>query len=271
MSETILLKRKRSFVSPLRYPGGKGILSSYLQEVIRVNGLTACRYVEPYGGGAGAALSLLVSGLVDKIVINDYDPAIYSFWKAVTTEPDKFIELISGIDVSIAEREKQRDIYLNSSKSEEDIFSLGFAAFYLNRTNRSGILRGGPIGGYAQTGKYKIDARFNKEDLIERIRLISLYADNYNSTFIYADPPYFEKAESLYLNSFNLEDHKMLAKCISSINNAKWILTYDNVPQVSELYSNFRRKEFSINYSAHRVMKAKEIMVFSDNLTIPKN
>ena len=264
MSETILLKRKRSFVSPLRYPGGKGILSSYLQEVIRVNGLTACRYVEPYGGGAGAALSLLVSGLVDKIVINDYDPAIYSFWKAVTTEPDKFIELISGIDVSIAEREKQRDIYLNSSKSEEDIFSLGFAAFYLNRTNRSGILRGGPIGGYAQTGKYKIDARFNKEDLIERIRLISLYADrisvtnvdgkeiiskfsNYNSTFIYADPSYFE------------------------INNAKWILTYDNVPQVSELYSNFRRKEFSINYSAHRVMKAKEIMVFSDNLTIPKN
>ena len=288
MSETILLKRKRSFVSPLRYPGGKGILSSYLQEVIRVNGLTACRYVEPYGGGAGAALSLLVSGLVDKIVINDYDPAIYSFWKAVTTEPDKFIELISGIDVSIAEREKQRDIYLNSSKSEEDIFSLGFAAFYLNRTNRSGILRGGPIGGYAQTGKYKIDARFNKEDLIERIRLISLYADrisvtnvdgkeiiskfsNYNSTFIYADPPYFEKAESLYLNSFNLEDHKMLAKCISSINNAKWILTYDNVPQVSELYSNFRRKEFSIIYSAHRVMKAKEIMVFSDNLIIPKN
>ncbi|UOZ07901.1 DNA adenine methylase [Amycolatopsis sp. WQ 127309] len=167
-----------------------------------------------------------------------------------------------------------------------DPFDIGFASFYLNRTNRSGVLNGGPIGGMDQTGNYKIDARFNKEALAERVRVIGLHARRISvtntdgikvirkyarrsSTFIYADPPYFDKAGSLYLNSFRDDDHAKLADCLNGYCDAKWVLTYDNVPQVQELYSSRRSSLFSLNYSAHRVVKAQEIMVFSDSVEVP--
>jgi len=284
MTQTVVSARKRVIISPLRYPGGKGLLYSRLQTIIRENSLTSNVYVEPYAGGAGAALALLISDQVERIAINDLDPAIYAFWDAVVTQPEEFIALVNSVELSIDEWERQREVYLTCSRN--DNFSLGFATFYLNRTNHSGVLNGGPIGGKDQTGSYKIDARFNREGLAERIRLISLYADRISVTnedglhaiqqysaqddaFIYADPPYFEKARSLYLNAFDDSDHQNLAECLKNVQRAKWILTYDNVPQVAELYSDLRRRLFALNYSAHRVMKANEVMVFSPNLSIP--
>ena len=286
MSRTQTLNRtpKRVTVSPLRYPGGKGLLYSRLRQIIRDNGLTSSTYVEPYAGGAGAALGLLVSGQVTDIVINDLDPAVYAFWRAVVNEPDEFSRLVRTVDLTVEEWEKQRHIY--DTVPRDDILRLGFATFYLNRTNRSGVLNGGPIGGKDQTGNYKIDARFNRDTLLERIRLIGLHASRIKVTnqdgrdviknhaedvnaFIYADPPYFEKAGSLYMNAFRSKDHEELAECLNGVVNARWVLTYDNVPQVGELYSSRRSRLFSLNYSAHRVMKAQEIMVFSDSLMIP--
>lgn len=181
--------------------------------------------------------------------------------------------------LTIDEWERQKRIYIETERDNYD--ELGFATFYLNRTNRSGVLNGGPIGGKDQTGNYKIDARFNRQGLIERIRLIGLYADRISVTnldgldvirahasasksLIYADPPYFEKAGSLYMSSFAAEDHERLARCLNFHASANWILTYDNVPQVEELYSERYREVFSLNYSAHRVVKAKEVMVYSD-------
>lgn len=286
MSSTQTLSRtpKRVTVSPLRYPGGKGLLYSRLRQIIRDNNLTSSTYVEPYAGGAGAALGLLVSGQVAKVAINDLDPAIYAFWRAVVDQPDEFSRLVRTVDLTVEEWEKQREVYRTAQY--EDLLQLGFATFYLNRTNRSGMLNGGPIGGRDQTGNYKIDARFNRETLLERIRLIGLhasritvtnedgrkvikhYADHANA-FIYADPPYFEKAGSLYMNAFDAYDHEDLAKCLNSVVRARWVLTYDSVPQVGVLYSNRRTRLFSLNYSAHRITKAQEIMVFSDSLTIP--
>lgn len=275
---------KRVTISPLRYPGGKGLLYSRLRTIIRVNDLTKSIYVEPYAGGAGAALALLVSGQVQRIAINDLDPAIFAFWTSVVTHPDEFTKRVKTIDLNVDEWEKQRNVYLNADR--DDYLNLGFATFYLNRTNRSGILNGGPIGGKEQTGNYKIDARFNRDGLSERIRLIALHADRILVTnndgmevisryaddeqaFIYADPPYFEKAGSLYLNAFKKTDHEDLASCLNSVQRARWILTYDNVPQVAELYSELRRRLFALNYSAHRVTKAREVMVFSDSMVIP--
>ncbi|MFC6353014.1 DNA adenine methylase [Rothia nasimurium] len=275
--------RKRLIISPLRYPGGKGLLYPRLRTLIRENGLTSNTYVEPYAGGAGAALALLISGQVERIAINDFDPAVYAFWNAVTTQPEEFIRLVNNVELSVAEWEKQREIYLHSPR--EDFLSLGFATFYLNRTNRSGVLNGGPIGGKTQTGNYKIDARFNRENLAERIRLIALHAKRIEVTnedgvhtiqryaaqkdaFIYADPPYFEKAGSLYLNAFDNSNHQALAECLKNVQQANWILTYDNVIQVAELYPEFRRRLFALNYSAHNFRKANEIMVFSPKLTI---
>lgn len=271
----------RPVVSLLRYPGGKVSLYPRLREIVRNNKLNGT-YVEPYAGGAGAALALLITGQVDRIVINDLDPAIYAVWKAVTTSPDDFAELIRRTDLSIGEWKKQKQIYKEADRS--DILGLGFATFYLNRANRSGVLNAGPIGGMQQTGNYKIDARFNKRELLERLRLIALYrnqivASNLDgrtvieqysdkpNTFIYADPPYFHKAGSLYMNYFTQDDHVRLAECLNGRANAHWVLTYDSLPDVASLYSERRRELFSLNYSAHRIEKATEVMVFSDGLT----
>jgi DNA adenine methylase len=277
--------RKRVTISPLRYPGGKGLLYSRLRTIIRENGLTSSVYVEPYAGGVGAGLGLLATGQVERVVINDLDPAIYAFWATIQSEPGWLIEQIHKTKLDVNEWRKQREIYQSADIDRQA--ELGFATFYLNRTNRSGVLNGGPIGGLDQSGNYKIDARFNRDGLSERIRLIALHADRIEVTnedgldvisryadrsdaFIYADPPYFEKAGSLYRHAFEEADHEALAKCLKGVRRSNWILTYDNVPQVAALYSELRRRLFLLNYSAHRVMKATEVMVFSPGLLIPE-
>ncbi|MFJ8824440.1 DNA adenine methylase [Streptomyces sp. NPDC102467] len=282
-SDTPMRHHKKPIISPLRYPGGKASLYTRLREIVRANDLTGGTYVEPYAGGAGAALGLLVTGQVRRIVINDLDPAIYAFWKAITTEPQEITRRIERAELTVTEWSRQKDVYLNAPR--DDYLNLGYATFFLNRTNRSGVLNGGPIGGMDQTGNYKIDARFNRETLIERLRLISLHAKKISvsnsdgmsvikryskrdNTLIYADPPYFEKAGSLYLNSFADSNHSDLAACLNAVKDAKWLLTYDNVPRVADLYNMRRREVFSLNYSAHRVTKANEVMVFSDALTV---
>jgi DNA adenine methylase len=279
-----LVHHKKPLISPLRYPGGKSSLYPRLRSIIRENDLTSGIYVEPYAGGAGAAMGLLVTGQVQSVVINDFDPAIYAFWKTVVDAPDELSRMIASVELTIPEWTRQKEIYLTAER--ENYLELGFAVFFLNRTNRSGVLNGGPIGGMDQTGNYKIDARFNREALIERIRLIALHAsrvtvlnmdgvdviERYSKergVLIYADPPYFEKAGSLYLNSFVDTHHSALAACLNGVGEARWLLTYDNVPRVAELYSNRRREVFSLNYSAHRVVKATEIMVYSDSLVVP--
>lgn len=274
-------KHRRPRISPLRYPGGKGGLYQRLRNLIRAAGLAGCTYVEPYAGGAGAGLGLLVTGQVSRVVINDFDPAIFAFWDTVSNDPDYLTEQLNRVPLNVAEWRRQREIYTAADLS--DPRALGFATFYLNRTNRSGVLNGGPIGGLDQTGNYKIDARFNREDLSERLRILALYADRIvatrddgidtirryatqPSTFIYADPPYFEKAGSLYLNAFKAEDHAALADVLNGVADQPWLLTYDRVPQVDEFYAQRRRRSFGLHYSAHRVVKATEIAVLSDAL-----
>lgn len=272
--------RKRVMASPLRYPGGKGALYGRLRKVIRENELAGCTYVEPYAGGAGAGLALLVTGQVSRVVINDLDPAIHAFWASLKAEPEAMIDRVRKVPLNVKEWQRQKKIY---SSRGSDVSALGFATLYLNRTNRSGVLNGGPIGGLDQTGNYLIDARFNRDGLAERIRTLGLFRDQIevtstdgravvrkyaakSNTFVYADPPYFEKAGSLYMNSFNAEDHEALAKELNSKAAGTWLLTYDAVPQVDELYAERRVRRFGLNYSAHRVVKATEVAVLSDSL-----
>ena len=271
----------RPRISPLRYPGGKSALYIRLRDVVRTNKLAGCTYVEPYAGGAGAGLGLLVTGQVSRVIINDLDRAIYAFWKLLLTNPDYLRREIRNARLDTREWAKQREIYVASAESGID--ELGYATFYLNRTNRSGVLNAGPIGGHDQSGPYKIDARFNRETLLERIRIISLYSSQIDvscrdgkdviahqidraNTLIYADPPYFEKAHGLYLNAFTYADHAALENLLNSRSQCSWILTYDNVPTVEELYPDRRRHEFELYYSAHRARRAKEIVVLSDSL-----
>lgn len=280
MTTDISTKNRRLMASPLRYPGGKGALYSRLRKVIRDNDLAGCTYVEPFAGGAGAGLNLLVTGQVSKVVINDLDPAISAFWTSLVTDPDAMIARIKKVPLTVKEWRRQKDIY---SAGDADTTSRGFATFYLNRTNRSGVLNGGPIGGLDQTGNYLIDARFNRESLAERVRTLGLFRDRITvtsldgravarkhasraNTFVYVDPPYFEKAGSLYMNYFRADDHAALAKDLNAKAGGHWLLTYDAVPQVDDLYGSRRIRRFGLNYSAHRVTKAIEVAVLSDPL-----
>lgn len=241
-------------------------------------------YIEPFAGGAGVALSLLINKDVQQIVINDYDKAIYSFWRAITKETNAFISLIEQTPVNTETWKKQKAIYEN----EGDRYSLelGFAAFYLNRTNRSGILKAGPIGGLNQTGDYKICARYNKENLINRILLIAEHKKNikvynkdiisfirniiprFDNCFIYFDPPYFNKGPELYTNFFTYEDHKRISQEIKKI-NCPWIVTYDNVDKIIELYDGYICKEFDLTYSVANTGKSSEIMFIHSNKMWP--
>lgn len=269
--------------SPLRYPGGKVKLYPFMEQLIRQNTVDPPIYVEPFAGGAGLALELLFNGNVERIMINDLDPAIYSFWYSITNEETfyLFINRVNEVDININEWKIQKDIYMHQDIHNK--LELGFATFFLNRCNRSGILKAGPIGGQKQNGNYRIDCRFNKDRLIpllrkiydnrNRIDVTNLNAEefieyidmNYDNLFIYLDPPYVDKGYQLYKNSFTKEDHVLLSKKIKKLKN-KWFVTYDNTDLIKELYSDCKTEIFNIQYSAGSKRVENEIAVYSDSI-----
>lgn len=240
--------------------------------------------MEPYAGGAGIALGLLLTEQVERVVINDLDPAIYSFWRAVTEHGEEFSERLAAVEVTPDTWHAQKEVYRNPGTAS--VVDLGFATFFLNRTNRSGVLNAGMIGGKEQSGNYKIDARFNRDDLLERCRLISLYGPridvrcedgvdvidefvNKPKTLVYADPPYFEKGSLLYLNAFDITGHQSLARCLNSHADASWLLTYDMSSEIQKLYEERVQTSISIHYSVRSSRNAQELLVRSDTLLLP--
>lgn len=275
---------KRYQYSPLRYPGGKASLYPLIDGIIAANNLDRPTYVEPFAGGAGVALSLLMLEKVDRIVINDFDRAIYSFWKALLNDTEKFITTMMRTPVTVPEWRRQKKVYTNKRSA---YFSIGFATFFLNRTNRSGVLNAGPIGGHDQTGAWKIGARFNKKDLAARIRKIAFYKDKIElknedgillakrmigkkNTIVYLDPPYYIQGSRLYLNHYKERDHQNLAKLLNSKKSGHWLLTYDNVRQIRKLYPKRRINTFALNYHVRDSRKGSEILVISDDLKLPR-
>ncbi|MFA5574394.1 MAG: DNA adenine methylase [Brumimicrobium sp.] len=272
--------------SPLRYPGGKNKLSSFIAKICIDNKING-HYVEPYSGGAAVALFLLLEGFVEKITINDKDRSIYAFWHSVLNNTNKLCDLIENAELNIPEWRKQKEIQANKEKA--DLLSLGFSTFYLNRTNRSGIINAGVMGGIEQNGNYLMDCRFNRIELIQRIRNISKHKKNIrlyrkdaiklidkiqeeaknDNIIFYFDPPYYLKASTLYMNHYEDDSHKMVSDKIKAIKNIKWIVSYDNVPEIQKLYSDYPKKEFSFKHTAYESREGKEIMFFSDNLVQP--
>lgn len=280
---------KDIYFSPLRYPGGKAILSSFFKDVLRLNNINGT-YCEAYAGGAGAGLDLLFSNSINKIILNDADYHIYAFWFSILNHTEEFIKAIRKDRVSITGWERQRRIY--EQPDNYTIFEVGYSTFFLNRCNRGGILpNAGPIGGYDQTGNFLINARFNKEFLINRINNIGAQRQRieiYNldalrflqdvvfdldplQTLIYLDPPYFVQGESLYLNFYKEKDHQLIEEHLIMFDNFNWIVSYDNVPEIKFLYNNYRKFSFNLNYSVHVSRIGNELMVFSDNLLLPTN
>lgn len=268
--------------TPLRYPGGKAKFAPVIKQIIEKNNLKG-HYIEPYAGGAGVALDLLFNGYCSDIHINDLDLAIYHFWKAITEQTEDFICLINDTPITIEEWHKQKILL-----KREDLSPLehGFAAFFLNRTNRSGILKAGVIGGLNQMGNYKLDCRFNKIDLIKRIEKIGdmskyIHITNFDTetwlpiidtlvptnSLIYLDPPYYEKGQGLYRNYYQHKDHQAIQEKLANI-KTPWLVSYDNNSNIKAIYQQYRQNEYSLNYSANKKMKATEIVIYSHNLVL---
>lgn len=268
------------FYSPLRYPGGKNCIFKFVSSFFYENDMLGSSYAEPYAGGSGLALRLLFEGYVNSIYINDLDPFIYSFWKAVLKDNKELCDWIETVPINIKTWNKYKEIQRDSKGY--NYFELAQATFYLNRTNVSGVIKGGVIGGQEQLGKYKIDARFNKKDLIERIKKIETIKDRIhlsnldgikfirkinkqpNPIFIYLDPPYYQKGSDLYMNFYKDADHKKLSKEVRKISQY-WMVSYDNHEFIINLYSEFNKLMYQLSQSASNRV-GDEIIVFSKDL-----
>lgn len=275
------------FYSPLRYPGGKGKLANFIQLIFERNSLNNGYYVEPYAGGASIALSLLFNDYASKIIINDIDKSIYAFWYSVINNTDELCKMIIDTKVNLTSWNLQKDI--QKQKEETDLLKLGFSTFFLNRTNRSGIINAGVIGGNEQKGKYKIDARFNKEELIKRIQKIGKIGNKimlYNldaielikeisnqlpeKTLIYFDPPYYLKGKELYVNHYKHKDHLLVSQMINGLSEHKWLVSYDNHNEIRELYKENKMFTYSLNYCAVNATRGTEVMFYHKDLIIPE-
>ncbi|MDD5297184.1 MAG: DNA adenine methylase [Rhodocyclaceae bacterium] len=275
--------------SPLRYPGGKGSLSRFLTDLLDLNDLRGCAYYEPFAGGAGAALNLLCRDVVERVHINDADPRVHAFWTALLQENERFAERIFSVPLDISEWHRQNAICVDPSGREP--FDLGFAAFYMNRCNRSGVLKGaGPIGGYEQQGKWRLDVRFNRETLAERITALGGLRERIQVTgldaidflkqclpagrgrakvFVYADPPYVVKGKRLYLNAYGAADHACFARYLGQQGVLPWLVSYDDAPLIRELYEKHQMSILPIRYSLQDKRAAQELLIAPHRLYLP--
>lgn len=273
--------------TPLRYPGGKAKLAAYIKRLMKVNRLLDGEYVEPYAGGAGIALELLFHEYVSRIHINDVSRPVHAFWRAVLNHTDDLCRLVIDTPLTVKVWDKQKRILDNAP--DHDDLALGFATFFLNRTNRSGILNGGIIGGRDQTGPWKIDARYNAPELVHRIESIARMKGRINltrqdalrflksgvirwpeKTLIYLDPPYYVKGRDLYYDFYEPKDHARVAEFVrTSIKLQRWVVSYDNEPAIRELYKGSPYIVYDIGYTARSSRQGSEVMFFWNGSKVP--
>lgn len=270
------------YFSPLRYPGGKARLARYMGQLIEANDLVDGHYVEPYAGGAGVALAMLYLEYASHIHLNDLNRSVHAFWRACLDDPEEMCRRVGDTPLDMEEWRRQREI---QREDDPDMIDLGFSTLYMNRTNRSGVIKGGVIGGKAQAGQWKIDARFNRKDIQDRIQKLASYKSRVSlyrkdalelitelagttpqKTLFYLDPPYYRKADRLYDNHYKPADHASLAEAIGKLDRP-WVVSYDDQPEIRALYQGFRQEGFGIGYSAGTVTKGAEVMIFGGRLT----
>tara|TARA_R100000656_G_scaffold125026_1_gene105069 strand:+ start:3606 stop:4484 length:879 start_codon:yes stop_codon:yes gene_type:complete len=274
--------------SPLRYPGGKASFAPFISRLIRENNLVDGHYLEPYAGGAGVALDLLFHKYASHVHINDADPAVYAFWVSCTQYSKDLLELLGSTPINMDEWFKWRSILRGEITSS--IVEKGFATLFMNRTNRSGILKAGVIGGKSQEGKYKVDARFKKDVIAKRIKMIADRKDDISvydedsldilkrsssflpkKSLIYLDPPYYLKGKGLYRNYYNHDDHVSIANLIQENDfSFPWVVSYDNTEEIRAMYQPSKSISYGLNYTAQKRYIGNEVMFFSQDLTIPK-
>lgn len=266
-------------LSPLRYPGGKSKIYEKVKNLIVANGYTDRTYVEPFSGGFGIGINLLTEGVVKKAILNDYDSHIYNFWFSVLYDTENILRLITDTPITIEERERQK---LNYRDDNADPLCDGFATLFLNRVNFSGVIKGGPIGGLTQEGTYKLNCRFNKEDIRRKIETIAKLKGKiklYNKDagylirmhlmkmksplFLNIDPPYVMKGNQLYTNFFTEGDHLNLERVVAKHLDEEfpWIITYDDCTLIRDLYKQFHIREYGITHNVGGSVRGTELVI----------
>lgn len=270
--------------TPIRYPGGKTKLYPEIKAILESNDLLGHPYAELFAGGAGLAIKLLLKGDVPSIVINDYDRAVYCMWNAVVNHAEDLCEFIDSAVLDVETWKAMRTVYRNSDDVGD--IELGKAAFYLNRTNVSGILSGGVIGGLKQAGNYKMDVRFNRETLKKKVMDIAarrgdievtrLDAEDFindrmsdSELFAYLDPPYVQKGPGLYRSAFDEAKHRSLARKVGDA-RSKWVVTYDADDLIDDIYGNYERGDLEISYTANVKTVGKEKIILGPGLKWPE-
>lgn len=270
--------------SPFRYPGGKTQLNKFVRNLLNVNNLNEATYIEAFAGGFGVGIDLLLDNSVAEVIINDYDKSIFSVWYSIIHHTDELINLIEKTPITIDSWFEQKKIHAEYNEFEKSVKN-GFATLFLNRTNRSGIINAGPIGGYEQGGKYLLDCRFNKKKIIDKIISISNQKDRITlyqedavnfidiiqrryskeKSFCFFDPPYYEQGKNLYTNFYKHNNHVELAQKITQLHDYYWIITYDKSPQIHSIYNeyNIDQFEYDLTYSAQTKKKATEFIFAS--------
>lgn len=276
------MTRIRRNISPLRYPGGKAKLAPLVSGLVERNWGAPPVMVELFAGGAGLGLSLLDAGIIGGLHLNDLDYGVYAFWCSILWETEDFCDMVMGTPVTVEEWHLQQEKYLNPKQTT--LLEAGYATFFMNRTNHSGVLTGRPIGGLRQDGKYGIGCRYNAPKLVERIKHVAGMRDlikvtnqdataviaehNHDSnTLLFVDPPYVVQGNSLYRQTpFCEEQHARLADQLHQT-TTPWILTYDNHPLITDtLYGQQTQKDTVLRYSLNSRKRETEKMILSPNL-----
>ncbi len=259
-------------------------MANFIKLLFLRNGLVGAEYVEPYAGGAGVALSLLYEEYASHIHINDLDEAVHAFWDAVLHNTDALCERIADTAVTMDEWHRQKAVL---EADGADSLDLAFATFFLNRTNRSGIVRGGVIGGQEQKGRWKLSARYNTPALVQRIKKVARFGSRITLTphdaahyikhvlpsipkdaVVYLDPPYFVKGQGLYRNAYDKAAHAEIARLVPKIRQ-EWVVSYDAADEIKALYDDYDPLEYDLSYSAQDRYRGDEVMFFKPGLVLP--
>lgn len=267
-----IIEEKKEYKSPLRYPGGKTRGVKVISEIIDslFNGRKIL--LSPFLGGGSLELFYLSRGLT--IYGNDLFHPLFIFWKNLKENPDK---LCSNISQIINEEEIDKDKF-QKLKNFEGLSEIEIASRYyiINRCSFSGATFCGGFSKSAYESRLTQSCFTRMENLapqlsnihfsnLDAIDFLKQY-DESNDQFIYLDPPYYQETY-LYGRDGDLHknfNHQDLAEYLKTRND--WILSYNDVPKIRELYhfADIQEVNWSLSMTSK---KSSEIIIHPRNNT----